>query len=580
MMRLVPRGLVIAYGLVVVLALGVRLAYWAEIRGTPFAEWHLWAQTDMATYVEQARRIAGGDWLAPEPYHPYHVWQKNVGTEEEWLAWYGPHGFHQAPLYSYLLAMASKLTVHYLEYVRIAQLILGAGTALLLALVARQLAGDVAGVASGVLCALYGPLIFLEANFLREGPSIFGLALLLWLVVRHVRLDAARHGRSAAGIGLLLGVLAMFHEFAIVLAAATLLILAVHAASGSLRRATAVVPLLAAGYLVGFSPLLARNIAVGASPLSISSRSHLTLALANMSTAADSGITFTFPGPEFRRIMAAAGPSTWGVIGEIWRGYEGHRATFFGHWLRRLGAACWTVEIPDNVSFSFHRAHLGVLRGSVTYGVVFPMAVTAMTACGVAAAFQRRPRPPPRPIRDVWSVHRAAHLAVLAYLPPLLIAATLVNVQGRYRLILVPILLCYSGVLVAMFVRCTAARRFGTAAGLVIGAAVIMAIQHRASVPMLVRDRRAADPIVIAERYAVGGNLEAAAPFYREALDLNPGNTTWLVRYSNVLARLGRHDEALRALRRIEAVQPEMPGLQESIRRAEQRATMQRGDGR
>jgi hypothetical protein len=270
--------------------------------------------------------------------------------------------------------------------------------------------------------------------------------------------------------------------------------------------------------------------------------------------------------------LTAAGPSTWGVIREVWRGYDGHRADFFGNWLRRLEAICWTVEIPDNVSFAFHRAHVGVLRGSATYAVIFPTAMTAMAACGVAAALHRRHSPPPRPIRDIWMANRAAHLAVLAYLPPLLLAATLVNVQGRYRLILVPILLCYAGVFVAMLLRCIAGRRLGAVTGLAIGAVVIAAIQRRASAAMVVLDRRAADRIVVAERYAAGGNLTAAATFYREALELSPGNVAVLVRYANVLGRLDRHADALRVLRRIEAMKPDMPGLQESIRQAEKRA--------
>jgi len=38
----------------------------------------------MATYIEQAKRIASGDWLARNPCHPDHIWQRKSGTETDW----------------------------------------------------------------------------------------------------------------------------------------------------------------------------------------------------------------------------------------------------------------------------------------------------------------------------------------------------------------------------------------------------------------------------------------------------------------------------------------------------------------
>ena len=104
----------IVYLLVALCALAVRFGFWTQIRGTPLDEWHTWDQSDMATYVEQARRLAAGDWLARDPYHPYHAWQRGAASEAEWLRWYGPQSFHQAPLYSYGLAALSKLRTDYL----------------------------------------------------------------------------------------------------------------------------------------------------------------------------------------------------------------------------------------------------------------------------------------------------------------------------------------------------------------------------------------------------------------------------------------------------------------------------------
>jgi len=566
------------YGLVFVVALTVRLLYWSEIRGTPLDQWHLLQESDMATYVEQARQLAAGDWLAPNPYHPYHQWQKGSGTADEWLTWYGPHGFHQAPLYSYTLAAASWAFPDYIDAVKIAQLVLGAGTCVLLALIARLLAGEVAGVAAGLFCAFYGPLYYLEAQLLREGPAVFGLALLIWLVLRYVRVDASRSRLSPALIGILLGVFAMFHEFAVVLFVATLLILLAHDARRSFRRAAGTASWLAAGWLVGFAPLLARNVAVAAPPLSVSSRSHLTLALANMSSAKDGGVMFAEPGPQFREIMQASNGSNWAVLREVWCGYENDRARLIAHWFRRLAAAFVSVEIADNTSFSFYRACAPALRVCVTFAWILPLGLSAILACLAAAARGRLrhsqpplPNPPARPISSIWSEHRTAHHTLLVYQLLFLLAVSLVNVQARYRMLIVPILICYAGVFIAIIARSLAARRFAPPLALVAIAFAIVVAQYRLSIPLRRLDRRVIDRAFVAERYEQAGQLADALPYLRAALVLTPDDHEVRLHYANDLAQLRRYDEALEQFRRLESTNIQPEGVRNAIRFLEEK---------
>ena len=80
----------------VAVAIVWRLAFWAAVRGTPLATWHEWAESDMATFVAQAERIADGDWLLRRPYYPYHAWMQRV-PEQEMALWRPRGALYQPP---------------------------------------------------------------------------------------------------------------------------------------------------------------------------------------------------------------------------------------------------------------------------------------------------------------------------------------------------------------------------------------------------------------------------------------------------------------------------------------------------
>lgn len=587
-----PRRQAIVLGAIALLALVLRFAYWAQVAGTPLDAWHTWDQTDMATYVEQARRMAAGDWLAREPYHPYHVWQAASGTPEEWLRWYGPHAFHQAPLYSYALAVVMKVSDRPEVWAKSAQLLLGAATAVLLAATAGRLAGRVAGIATGVLAACYGPLIHLECQLLREGPAVFGMALVLWLMVRRAERAAIGGHAALVLIGVVLGVLAMFHEIAAVLLAATLLVVLVQAimgldpagkpedGRGRTKRVTTAVVMVAAGYLIGFSPLMVRNVFAGASPLAISSRSHLTVALANMADSPNGGVAFSAPGREFGELLDRAGTSMLGVLGEVIRGYDGRAGQFFRNWGRRVAAICAGVEIPDNTSYEFHRRQVGVLAVCAGFGTIFVPAVAACVALLLRAAFARsapstdarqaRPRSgaPPASRFDLlsaWRARRHAHMSVMLYVPPLLLAMSLVNVQSRYRLMIVPIALIYAGVFAGLLVRLAAARRPAGIAGLLAAAAVAL-FGHRTATAAFERmGSRPADAIMAARMYSQRQDDTAAVALLQSALRLDPADAGARVELGNAYGRMQRYADALREFRIVQQIEPGHPEVQRVI---------------
>ena len=367
---------------VLVTALTVRAAYWGEVRGTALDRWHLWTETDMATYLEQARRIAEEDVWAREPYHPYHGWQK-IAPPEKWLEWYGPHAFHQAPAYSYVLAALGPSEPETLRTVKVAQLALGAGTALLVFLLALHVGGLLAAGVAGLAAALYGPLLYLEPHLLREGPAIFGLLAVLYATIRCVDARARRGARwwaAVAAIGAACGLFATFHEMGAVLNLVVALALAGSLAREGWKAVGAGLALFAAAYVAGFAPLLYRNVAVGAAPFAVSCRTAVNFAEANVIDAPRGGAIFAPPTPKAVAILdEASGDFGRAVLG-VWRSYEGDLARLFANWWQRFRVIWQKWEAPDNTNYYFYR--------TVTHGP----GPTARFSLRLPPGLRRRPR--------------------------------------------------------------------------------------------------------------------------------------------------------------------------------------------
>ncbi|MFC1665583.1 hypothetical protein ACFL17_08155 [Pseudomonadota bacterium] len=173
----------------------------------------------MATYIEQANRIVTTDVLAADPYHPYHNWQ-HVAPPETWQKWYGPHIFHQAPGYSYLLALVITYSSSPLELIKTFQLITGALSCVLMFLITRHLIGLRGATVAGIVSAIYAPIFYLEAHLLRESISLFGTLLILFALNKYVSISNNNGNLikiSSFLIGCLIGLYLMFHELGVVL---------------------------------------------------------------------------------------------------------------------------------------------------------------------------------------------------------------------------------------------------------------------------------------------------------------------------------------------------------------------------
>jgi len=144
--------------LVLLPGLVVRIAFEAQLAGTPFARWLF---LDAQHYDAWAARIAAGDWLG------------------------GSTPFFFDPGYAYFLAGFRLLDAGHAA-VRVAQILLGLGTTVLTLRIAAGIAGRRAGIAAGLLVATYLPLVFFEGLLLKTTLEVFLGTLLLHLVLASI----------------------------------------------------------------------------------------------------------------------------------------------------------------------------------------------------------------------------------------------------------------------------------------------------------------------------------------------------------------------------------------------------------
>jgi 4-amino-4-deoxy-L-arabinose transferase-like glycosyltransferase/Flp pilus assembly protein TadD len=168
------------------IALAVRWLYAIELRDSPlFAA----LMGDGASYDRWARQIAAGDW-------------------------YGSEVFYQAPLYPYFLAVIYKLFGHDAWAARMVQIVIGSASCVLLAAAGTKFFSRRAGIAAGVILALYGPAIFFDAIIQKPVLAIFFTCALLLLAA--IMQQRPRWWISLL-IGITLGAFALTRENALIL---------------------------------------------------------------------------------------------------------------------------------------------------------------------------------------------------------------------------------------------------------------------------------------------------------------------------------------------------------------------------
>jgi len=381
-----------APSLIFVLALVLRLIYVSQTRGTPFFET---LGLDARFYDQWARRLAAGEGYG-EP-------------------------FFMSPLYPYFLAGLYRLFGRDLFLVRVVQSVIGAGSAALTYLLARDLFDSRAGLIAGLVTACYGALIFYDGSVVMTPLLVFLNLLSLFLLARSERIGGVLFPMAA---GFTLGLAAIGRAAALLfvpLAVAWIVWARGRAGTKSAPRpadarsgregpreasgasaspATAgwrMAALYVLGILLVIAPITTRNYAVSGDFIPITSNGGLNFYIGNGDIATGGyakpeGLDIVEdPGGELiaeaelgRDLTPSEISSYW--YSRAWSHIGGDPGAWAGLLIRKLSFALGSYEFPQLENYEFQRRYSTLLSLPLPgFGVVAPLGLL-----GLGLAFRRR----------------------------------------------------------------------------------------------------------------------------------------------------------------------------------------------
>lgn len=359
---------------VLFLAFFVRLVHLLHVVPTPIVAYQwIFPDSDMQVFDQWARRIAAGDVLGRETYHPLAQWQLGAAPAEEWARWYDDAPvFYKAPFYAYLSAgLYRAFGDDTILPLLLLQMLASSLGALLLMKITGQLFGSTAGLLAGLIHALYGPDVHYDVIMLR-GPWITLVGLMGTWQLMALRLAPTR-SRALIG-GLLLGLALLVNEG--FLPAPLLALVLLVSWLAPLRRALAYAATLLLGIALSVSPLVVRNLLVGVPPLKLAVTGSTVYAVFN--SAASNPFFFYANAAAFVPTMRAGDgrflPTALACLSTFHGPLE--VAAFY---LKKASGLLIPFENPDNASFYYAALKdplLGILPG---YAVLLPLAAVGLT---------------------------------------------------------------------------------------------------------------------------------------------------------------------------------------------------------
>ena len=341
------------------LALVVRLAYLAELQGSPLLSGLM---GDSRQYDAWAQQIAGGDW---------------IGTQV----------FYQAPLYPYWLAVIFALAGHSLGLVRVIQAVLGAASCVLLGLAGRRFFSDRAGVIAALLLAVYPPAFFFDGLIQKSSLDIFLITLMLALIGEFT---ARRHWTWLAALGLVAAAFTLNRENARVLIPVIGAWLWMGFRDVPARQRAAWIAVFAAATLAVLLPVGYRNYRVGGEFLLSTSQLGPNFYIGNNPHASGTYEPLVpergdaiFEREDATRIASAAAGRALspGEVSDYWLGLSlAYIRSQPVHWLGLLGKKALltlnAAELPDTESIEAYAADSRILRALLwlNFGVILPLA--------------------------------------------------------------------------------------------------------------------------------------------------------------------------------------------------------------
>jgi 4-amino-4-deoxy-L-arabinose transferase-like glycosyltransferase len=532
--------------LLLVAALGVllRLVHLLAVSSTPILSYHqTFGQSDMYMFDQWAQRIANGDVLGREVYHPLNSWQLDAAPLEKWKAWYGESPvFYKAPFYPYLIAALYRLSSDAMLPLALLQILAGAVSIVLLGRITGRIFGAAAGLGAALVYAAYAPDIHFDMVMLR-GPWIILISLIAtWqLLALHEHPGA----RRALGLGVIVGIAVLVNEG--FLTVPPLILVLLLAWFREPRRLAVLGGAFALGMAAAFVPVVFRNLVVGAPALKLAVTGSTVYAVFN--AAGSSPYFFQIHPAAFVPIIEASGGDLVATILGCLRSFAsaGDVVLFYLH--KAAGLAI-PYENPDNANFYYAALKSPLLGVLPNYAVLFPVGVV-----GLALAARRL---------RAWATLLPFSLSLLA-------AILLTLPLSRYRATLAVFLIPFAALALAEAVAFLRARRFVPLTAVVLGGGLAFlaagALQDRVAFAGVPRDfhyYRAAEFLLGASVYERQGRPAEAIDEALSLLRLNPHGPTkaWALLVAGRLEALRGNklqaSEALASARQLDGASPSL----------------------
>ena len=263
-------------GLILLFALGLRVAALSDLSRTIYVDFMLW---DERVYHDLAVQIANGTYADRAVYE-------------------------FAPLFAYLMAGVYRLFSPEIFYIRLLNILFGVLACWVIYGIGARLGGKKIGLLACLLAALYKSFIFYSIVPLKEAPTILLFALMALLLLMAIE---ERNLISSGLLGLVIGLLLNVRPNAVILIPLLMLLIVWHRYQNGdgLRTVTAHFGLYLLGLWIAVAPFVIRNYIVAGTFAVTTSQSGFNLYLGN---------NLANPDPYYRPVpFASSSPSEQGI---------------------------------------------------------------------------------------------------------------------------------------------------------------------------------------------------------------------------------------------------------------------------
>jgi tetratricopeptide (TPR) repeat protein len=505
---------------IALLAFALRYVYLLEARSMPLFNALI---MDGESYGPWSDRIAAGDWL-------------------------GDQIFYQAPLYPYFLALV-KLTIgKSLWTIRIVQMAIGSLSCGILFLAGRRYFSRGAGIAAGVILALYPPAIFFDGCIQKTNLGLLWTVLLLLALARAVEKPSFSRWLAA---GVALGLLMLTREETLLLAPVVAVWILVARRSDPLPLKARFIGGWIAGLSIALLPVALRNHKVGGEFVLTTSQAGSNFYIGNNPNATGSYVPLR-PGRSnvaYERQdavelaeQAVGHPLKPSEVSHYWFGQafafiHDEPGKWMGLMLHKAYLLLNAYEMPDAEDQYFYERYcplLAILDPFLNYGVVLPLA-----AAGIVLTRRR------------WR-----EITILYTLLATLCAGVVIfYVFARYRYPLVPILVLFAGAAIVEAVARYRKSGFGalTGAALALVAGAALANPRAFDKDWQLWEQYSNSGIALTK---LGRDAEAVDMF-QKAIAIQPSKPELYGNLGISLQNLRRFDDAVAAFRRALELRPD-----------------------